>query len=93
MIVPMGALFMTIMTEGTAPGTIATRSQLTSWIGRTRAPFTMVLDSADPQPDMESYFSRPRDTIIIVDLRTMTIVEIVASDVNRALTDLRMLLQ
>ena len=90
-LVPMGAVLISVLTEGSTPATPASEAQVRAWIARSRAPFTMTLDSVDAP--LESYFGRQRDTYIIIDLHTMTVVEVVGSDVNRALRDLRMLLQ
>ncbi|MBI5516373.1 MAG: hypothetical protein HY909_21490 [Deltaproteobacteria bacterium] len=81
---------MTILTEGTTPTTFPTEANLGTWNGRAGAPYSMVLDSMGTQPRMERYFNRPRDTFILVELPSMRILEITASDVNSALASLRM---
>jgi hypothetical protein len=92
-LVPMGGFLMTILTEGSTPQMYPLQAQLDAWNQRANAPFSMVLDSEDPQPRMEQFFARPRDTYIQIDLSTMRIVEIITGDVQTALTNFRTRLQ
>src|SRR5258706_2900459 len=91
-VVPKGALLMSIVTEGSRPDNKATKAQVDNWIGKAMAPFGMTQDSVAPQPFMEDFFGVARDTYIIIDLKTMMIVEIFEQDVTGALAKLESLL-
>ena len=71
---------MQILVEGTQPGNVATMGNLGQWIPRLPEPYTGTLDSVDPQPTMETFFAVPRDQFILVDLKTMTIIDILEAD-------------
>ena len=79
---------MGILTEGATPTKRATEVQLQAWSGKAMAPYTLTLDSEAPQTPMEDEFSLERDSYIIVDLKTMKIVEIYQQDVDGALQKL-----
>ena len=83
---------MIILTEGKTPSDIATRANLDAWIAKVPQPFTATLDSVDPQAGMESYFSVPRDQFLLIDLKTMKLIEIVAANPQRVVDDVQALL-
>ncbi len=88
-LVPRGAFIMAVVVEGTSPGTTATMAQVSAWIRSAMAPYTMTMDSMDPQPTMEDFFSVPRDTFITVDLQNMQILRVSgAGGATAALADL-----
>jgi hypothetical protein len=65
----------------------ATKGELDAWISSYMTPNTWTLDSVDPQPPMETYFSTGRETYYTIELATMKIVG-VSHDVTSALNDL-----
>ncbi len=83
---------MVILVEGSSPGSSATKSQLNNWISKVPQPFTGTLDSVDPQPLMEDYFGVPRDQFIVVDLKTMKMVEVVQANPKQAIADVEAML-
>ncbi len=76
-----------VITEGDPANLPATKGQLDAWISTYMTPNTWTLDSVDPQPAMEAYFSTGRETYYTIELATMKIVA-VHYDVNAALSDL-----
>ena len=89
--VPRGVLFMGVLVEGGTPSDIATRDNLDAWVTSLKIPYTFVLDSVKPQLDMETYFNTGRDTYVIIDLKTMKVLNVDdqnAGGVMQALTDL-----
>ena len=83
---------MDIIVEGKTPNDIATRSNLDAWVARVPLPFTATLDSVDPQPTMETFFGTPRDQFILIDLKTMTFIDIFAADPRGAIKAVEALL-
>src|SRR5438105_2629475 len=73
--IPKGGLVMDVLVEGTTPSTPATQANLNSWIGSAGEMFTATLDATDPNFALEFYFTAGRDTYVIVDLKTMQIVD------------------
>jgi hypothetical protein len=73
--VPKGAIILGVIVEGNPPSVPATKSNLDSWITAARAPNTWMLDSVDPQPKMEDFFTTGRDYYVIFNPRTMKIVD------------------
>jgi hypothetical protein len=84
-LISRGVLPVTILVEGKTPTDLATRSNLDAWIGRLPESYTGLLDSVDPQPKLEDFFSVPRDQFVIVDLKTMKFVDIYEADPNGAM--------
>jgi hypothetical protein len=82
---------MGVLTEGATQTTPATKANLDAWISGLGVPFTWTLDSVTPQDTLEDWYGEPRDSFILIDLKTMKVVEI-ASDHVKALTDLQALL-
>lgn len=87
-----------MLAEGSAVGSLgtATKSQLDSWITSLGVTFSYVRDSAPPQPFVEDFFGVSRDSFIIIDLKTMKIVEVLGAGsggVAQAITDLEALLK
>ena len=91
-IVPKGGILMGILVEGNPPSKPATKANLDGWIFSAKAPNTWALDSTAPQPLIGEYVSLGRDAFIIVDLKTMMIVEITLGNVALALNNLEALL-
>jgi hypothetical protein len=83
---------MNILAEGTTPANKATQANLKTWIARAGITYTATLDSVDPQPGMETFFSVPRDQFILVDLKTMTLIEIIDADPNTAIAEIESML-
>lgn len=90
---PKGVLFINVLVEGNSPTKAATKANLSSWIQRVPLPYTATLDSVDPQPTMEAFFNVPRDQFIIIDLKTMQLVEIYPADPNGAVAAVESMLQ
>ena len=75
-VVPKGILLGLILTEGkTTSIDVITKSLLDSFIGLTNIPFTAMIDSKDPQPRVYDWFGVQRDTFLIINLKTMELVE------------------
>ena len=91
-LIPRGVLFVNVLVEGKTPNDAATKANLDSWIGRVPLPYTAILDSVDPQPSLESFFGVPRDQFVIVDLKTMKLVDILGADPNGAIAAVEALL-
>lgn len=88
-----------VLTEGISPtGAAATKGNLNTWIMRTAQPFTGSLDSAssspsgEPQLPLEEYFGLPRDNFLVIDLRTMRLVDVFDSNPTAALDSATQLL-
>jgi hypothetical protein len=82
-----GILPMQILVEGRAVTSAAVKGNLDQWIGRVPLPYTSTLDSVAPQPTMETFFSVPRDQFLIVDLKTMKLVDIFDTDPMGAIAE------
>ena len=91
-LIPRGVLLFTILVEGKTPADIATKSNLDAWIPRLPEPYTGALDSVDPQPKLEDFFSVPRDQFIIVDLTTMALVDVLEANPKAAVAEVEGLL-
>src|SRR5436305_1092514 len=77
---------------GAGDSDVATKTNLDLWIGRVPQPFTATLDSVDPQPGMESFFNVPRDQFLVVDLKTMQLIDLLDSDPQAAVDEVEGLL-
>jgi hypothetical protein len=91
-VVPKKGFLMVVLTEGTTHSNKATKANLDSWIGSAKAPYTTTLDADPPQKDLEAFFGTDRDTAVLVDLKTMKVVQIIRNNATRALTELNKLL-
>ena len=91
-VVPKKGFLMVVLTEGTTHSNKATQANLDTWVGSAKAPYTTTLDSAAPQPGMETFFKTDRDTAVLVDLKTMKVVQVIRNNAARALTELNKLL-
>lgn len=78
---------MQILVEGKTPSDMATRTQLDAWIATIKLPYTAALNEADPNFELETYFNVPRDQFIIVDLRTMKLVDVLDADPMGAIAE------
>lgn len=80
-VVKKNGLCMGILTQGAQFNSVATQTELDSYLKSAGAAHTWTLDSAGPQPKMEDYFSGG-DVWIIIELKTMKVVQIklIASD-------------
>lgn len=83
---------MVILVEGKTPNDQATRGDLDTWIRAGKIPFTATLDSVDPQPAMETYFNVPRDQSLVIDLASMTLIEVVDANAQQAISDVEAML-
>ena len=91
-LIPRGVLLFNILVEGKTPSDAATRVELDAWIGKANLPYSASLDSADPQPTLETFFNVPRDQFIIVDLKTMQFVDIFDANPMAAIAAVKALL-
>ena len=91
-LVTQGAILLGVLTEGVTPTDVATPTNLDKFIAGTKAPYSFALDAEAPATDLETYFNEPRDTSILIDLKTMKIVDIIESDIARAMAELQSLL-
>ena len=66
---------MTVLTQGTSPDNKATKGNLDAWVQSTAAPHSVTLD--EPTTGLQNFFGVLKETVIIVDLRTMKIVDII----------------
>ncbi len=76
-----------MITEGNPSSSPATKAELDAWISSYATPNTWTLDSAPPQPPMETYFSTGRETYYVIELDSMQIYS-VHHDVYSAINDL-----
>ena len=83
---------MGVLVEGSTPEKAATKAQLDSWIASLQTPNTWTLDSEGRQEPLAAYFSLQRDEYILIDLRTMKVVEFIDGDPKLALQRLGALL-
>ena len=91
--VPRGVQLMNILTEGRNPGLRPTRAELEAWVKAVPQPFTAALDSAPPQRGMEDYFGhQPNGSYLLIDLRTMRLIEQVDETPGVVLDDVAILL-
>ncbi len=91
-VVAKGGLLGGILVEGSSGSAAATQANLKSWISSTSSPNTWLLDSVDPQAKMEDYFDVSRDAWIIIDLKTMKLVQVKMVAPNESVQDLMKLL-
>ncbi len=78
---------MQILVEGKTPSDMAGKAQLDAWITSINLPYTATLNEADPNYELEAYFNVPRDQFIIVDLKTMKLVDVLDSDPMGAISE------
>lgn len=91
-LIPQGLLLSLVMTDGNPPGRRATQAQIDSWIANVKQPFTTFNDSEAPQPPFNDYWGIERDHFLIIDLRTMKLIDIVEADPVKAIDEVTPLL-
>ena len=85
-LVGKGLFLWVVLTEGSSPGgPPATVANLKQWIERVPQYYTGTLDSVAPQQGLEDYFGVQRDHMLLIDLSTMTLVDMFDSDPQGAL--------
>ena len=82
---------MGVLVEGSNISSVASKSQLDSWVSSLKTPNTWTLDSAKPE-HMKDFFGVERDTFITIDLKTMKVVDVQSNDAQGALDNLTALL-
>ncbi|MSP60061.1 MAG: hypothetical protein EXR72_06905 [Myxococcales bacterium] len=85
--VPKGGVAFGIVVEA---GQAKVQTNLNSWIAAAKAPHTYANDSTDSSED---YFQSGRDHWVIIDLKTMKIVDVRDSDAAGAIKKFNQLLQ
>ena len=90
-LIPLGVLFVQILVEGKTPADVANKANLNSWISRVSLPYTSTLDTVDPSP-LEIFFGVPRDQFILVDLKTMAVLDIIDANPQAAVAEVEQLL-
>ena len=92
-LIAKGLTVALVLIDGNPPGVPCTKAQAIQWIAKVPEYFTTFLNSEAPQEAFESFFGIERDHFLIIDLKTMTLVDIIVSDPQAALDEVAPLLQ
>lgn len=77
-----------VLTQGTSAQKPATKANLDSWISGIKTPNTWTLDSVAPQEPLQALLLSPHDEFVLIDLKTMKILEFITGNVKAALAAL-----
>jgi hypothetical protein len=88
-IVGKNCLEFGVLVEDANGGANPPKSELDAWITSANSPNSWVLNSQNPQPELEGFFNTPRDFWMMVDLSTMKIMTQSNDDGPQAIADLQ----